>query len=62
MIGIKTRTGMPSAAVRIKKFEYPTLSTSTPEKPARNFGRISMMEEKTAYCVAEYCTFVSPDR
>jgi len=48
-----TSTGSPRPAVARKKWPYPSASTNWPEKPASHLGSSSMMELKSAYCVAE---------
>src|SRR5512138_2085138 len=46
-------TGIPSAAVPVKKFAQPYASTNSPEKPAMNLGSSSITDVNRAYCVAE---------
>ena len=53
---------MPKSAVAIKKFSQPKWSTYSPEKPPMVLGSNTIMDEKSAYCVAVYCVLVKPDK
>ena len=47
-------------AVPMKKYGYPTVSTTMPEYPASSFGNKSIIELKIAYCVAVKVELVNP--
>ena len=52
-IQINSKTGSPINAVPMKNTLYPTASTATPENPASHFGNNSIIDDNSAYCVAE---------